>query len=183
MSGRKQDDSQILSVRLPHEFVRRLDRYLDWSVFYRRVKLSRNAAMREALSNWLDHQEQLAGFLEPQAQREQFQAAYQSIAKRHDWAAIHHLRHLLPWPRERFDTVLEGLRAEHQIELERAEPGEISNPTIQDSSYNKNQEGRYNQLNSWVVVRTIRQQRLRPRRVDRSPRLQVVRRLDRIMWR
>ena len=133
MPGRKQDDSQILSVRLPHEIVRRLDRYLDWSVFYRRVKLSRNAAMREALSNWLDHQEQLAGFLEPQAQREQFQAAYQSIAQRHDWATIHHLRHLLPWPRERFDAVLEGLRAAHQIELERAEPCEVSNQTIQDS--------------------------------------------------
>jgi hypothetical protein len=129
----KQDDSQILSVRLPHELVRRLDRYLDWSEFYRRVKSSRNAAMREALSNWLDHQEQLAGFLEPQAQRRQFQAAYRSIAKRHEWAAIPHLRHLLPWPRERFDAVLEGLRAEHQIELERAEPGEISNQTIEDS--------------------------------------------------
>jgi predicted transcriptional regulator len=103
--GKKQVDSQILSVRLPHALVRRLDRYLDWSAFYRRVKSSRNAAMRDALSHWLDHQEQLAGFLEPQAQREQFQAAYHSVAKRHDWAAIHRLRPLLPWPRERFDAV------------------------------------------------------------------------------
>ncbi len=133
MPGKKQDDSQVVSVRLPHELVRRLDRYLDWSAFYRRVKSSRNGAMRDALSNWLDHQEQLAGFLEPQAQREQFQAAYRSIAKRRDWAAIHQLRHLLPWPRERFDTVLEGLRADHQVELERAEPAKMSDQAIQDS--------------------------------------------------
>ncbi len=133
MPGKKQVDSQILSVRLPHELVRRLDRSLDWSAFYRRVKSSRNAAMRDALSHWLDHQEQLAGFLDPQAQREQFQAAYRSIAKRHDWAAIHRLRHLLPWPRERFDAVLEGLRADHQVELERAEPSEMSDQAVQDS--------------------------------------------------
>ncbi len=133
MPGKKQDDSQVVSVRLPHELVRRLDRYLDWSAFYRRVKSSRNGAMRDALSNWLDHQEQLAGFLDPQAQREQFQAAYRSIAKRRDWAAIHQLRHLLPWPRERFDTVLEGLRADHQVELERAEPAKMSDQAIQDS--------------------------------------------------
>ncbi len=135
MPGKKQVDSQILRVRLPHELVRRLDRSLDWSEFYRRVKSSRNAAMREALSTWLDHQEQLAGFLEPQAQRQQFHAAYRSIAKRHDWAAIPHLRQLLPWPRERFDTVLEGLRADHQVELEGAKPGEIRNQAIQDSSH------------------------------------------------
>jgi predicted transcriptional regulator len=131
--GKKQDDSQVISLRLPHELVRRLDRYLDWSAFYRRVKSSRNAAMRDALSNWLDHQEQLAGFLDPQAQREQFQAAYRSLGTRHDWVAISQLRHLLPWPRERFHTVLEGLRADHQVELERAEPGEMSDQAIQDS--------------------------------------------------
>jgi hypothetical protein len=89
--------------------------------------------MRDALSNWLDHQEQLAGFLEPHAQRQQFQAAYRSLNKRHDWVAIHLLRHLLPWPRERFDAVLEGLRADHQVELERAEPGEMSDSAIQDN--------------------------------------------------
>jgi metal-responsive CopG/Arc/MetJ family transcriptional regulator len=62
MPGENQDGSQIVSVRLPHELIRRLDRYLDWSAFYRRVKSSRNAAIREALGNWLDDQEQLAGF-------------------------------------------------------------------------------------------------------------------------
>ena len=58
MPEKKQDSWRILSVRLPHELSQRLDRYLDWSAFYRRVQSSRNAAMREALSNWLDEQEQ-----------------------------------------------------------------------------------------------------------------------------
>ncbi|MEE9147849.1 MAG: hypothetical protein V3U27_10705 [Candidatus Tectomicrobia bacterium] len=133
MTGKKQDDSQVLSVRLPHELIRRLDRYLDWSEFYRGVKSSRNAAMRASLSGWLDEHEQLAGFLEPQAQRKQFQAAYRSIAPHHDWVAIHRLRHLLPWPRERFDTVLEGLRADHHVELESAESSDLSPQVIQDS--------------------------------------------------
>ncbi len=62
MPGEKQDGSRIVSVRLPHELMRRLDRSLDWSAFYRRVTSSRNAAIREALGNGLDAQEQLAGF-------------------------------------------------------------------------------------------------------------------------
>ena len=50
MPEKKQDRWQIVSVRLPHELSQRLDRSLDWSAFYRRVKASRNAAIREALS-------------------------------------------------------------------------------------------------------------------------------------
>ena len=133
MPEKKRDGWQIISVRLPHELIRRLDRYLDWSEFYRGVKSSRNAAMRESLQSWLDEHEQLAGFLELQAQREQFQAAYRSFTKRHDWVSIHGLRHRLPWPRERFDTVLEGLRADHQVELESAESSDLSPQVIQDS--------------------------------------------------
>ncbi len=133
MPDQNPDDSQVLSLRLPHELIRRLDRYLDWRELYQRVKSSRNAALREALGYWLDDQEQLAGFLEPQAQRRQFQSAYHSLSKRHDWVAIHRLRQLMPWPRERFDAVVEALRADHQIELERAEPGEMSDPAIQES--------------------------------------------------
>ena len=133
MPEKKRDSWQIVSVRLPHELSRRLDRYLDWSEFYRQVKSSRNAAIREALSQWLDDQEQRAGFLDPQAQREQFQVAYRSVAKRHDWVDIHRLRQLLPWPRERFDTVLEGLRADHQVELESAECDALDAQAVQDS--------------------------------------------------
>ena len=133
MPEKKPDDSQIVSVRLPHELIRRLDRYLDWCDFSRRAKSSRNAALRQALSSWLDDQEQRAGFLEPQAQRQQFHSAYHSLSKRHEWVAIARLRQLMPWPRERFDAVVEALRAESQVELERAEPGEMSEQAIQES--------------------------------------------------
>lgn len=63
MPEAKPGDSQIVSVRLPHELVRRLDRYLDWHERSRRRPSSRNAAIRQALSLWLDDQEQLAGYL------------------------------------------------------------------------------------------------------------------------
>jgi len=62
MPDQNPDDSQVLSLRLPHELIRRLDRYLDWRELYQRVKSSRNAALREALGSWLDDQEQRAGF-------------------------------------------------------------------------------------------------------------------------
>lgn len=133
MSDRKPDGTQIVSVRLPRELIQRLDRYLDWQDLSRQSTSSRNAAIRQALSSWLDDQEQLAGFLESQAQRQQFQSAYHSLSKRHDWVSIHRLRQLIPWPRERFDAVVEALRADQQVELKRAEPGEISDPMIQES--------------------------------------------------
>ena len=63
MPDRKLDDSQIGSVRLPRDLIQRLDRYLDWKELYGKAKSSRNAAIRQALSTWLDDQEQLAGFL------------------------------------------------------------------------------------------------------------------------
>jgi len=83
MPRKKQDHWQVVSVRLPYELAQRLDRYLDWSACTRQGNASRNAAMREALSSWLDDQEQRAGFLAPHAQRQQFRAAYQSIAHGH----------------------------------------------------------------------------------------------------
>ena len=133
MPENNQDGSQIISVRLPHELIRRLDRYLDWSESSRQVQSSRNAGMRQALSSWLDDQEQLAGLIEPQALRQQFLAAYQSLSNGCDPVAIHRLRPLLCWPRERFDAIVEGLRADHQVELESAESGTLSPQAIQDS--------------------------------------------------
>ena len=131
MPEEKSDNWQIVSVRLPHELIQRLDRYLDWRERHRRLKSSRNAALREALGLWLDDQEQRAGFLEPQAQRQQFQNAYHSLSKRHGWVAIHRLRQLMPWPRERFDAMVEALRADQQVDLERAEPDDMSEPARQ----------------------------------------------------
>jgi hypothetical protein len=133
MPRHKQETWQVVSVRLPHALVRRLDRYLDWSTGHRPGTSSRNAAMREALHTWLTHQEQVAGFLDPHTQRRQFHAAYQSIAQGPAGAAIHQLRPLLPWPPEQFDTVLEGLRADHHVELERAEPDAMSAQALQSS--------------------------------------------------
>ena len=132
MPDKKPDDSQIVSVRLPRELIQRLDRYRDWRDRQRQRKSSRNAALRDALSSWLDDQEQHAGFLEPQTQRQQFQSAYHSLSKRHEWVAVHRLRQLIPWPRERFDAVVETLRAQNQVELERAEIGEMSDHMIQE---------------------------------------------------
>jgi predicted DNA-binding protein len=133
MPRKEQGSSQVVSVRLPDELIRRLDRYLDWSDHGRRGKSSRNAAVREALNTWLAEQEQLAGFLHPQTLHQQFHAAYQSVRQGDDGVPIHRLRHLLPWPRERFDAVLEGLRADHHVELERAGPGELSDQEAQES--------------------------------------------------
>ena len=134
MPNSKPDDTQIVSVRLPRDLLQRLDRYLDWQSLHRQATSSRNAAIRQALNSWLDDQEQRAGFLEPQAQRQQFQSAYYSLSKRHGWVAIDHLRQLMPWSRERFDAMVETLRADHQVELERAEPGEMSENAI-DACY------------------------------------------------
>src|SRR6266852_1869455 len=135
MPTREPNDSRIVSVRLPDDLIQRLDRYLDWCATARRRDTTRNAAIREALSAWLDDQEQRAGLVEPHALRQQFLVAYQSRSNGRDPFAIHRLRHLLPWPRERFDAVVEGLRADHHVELQSAESGGLSAQTIHDSSH------------------------------------------------
>jgi len=118
MPRKEPDDSRVVSVRLPDTLLQRLDRYLDWRASHRRVSSTRNAALREALSAWLDQQEQLAGLLQPHTLRRQFQATYHSIRHHHNGVPIYRLRELLQWPRERFDAVLEALRADQQVELE-----------------------------------------------------------------
>lgn len=133
MAENKLDTWQIVSVRFPHDLLQRLDRYLDWCARSRRAKCSRNAAIREALSGWLDAQEQRAGFVEPHAQRQQFQRAYHSLSTHHEWVAIDRLRQLLPWPRERFDTMVEALRADEHVELERANPDTLSEHALHAS--------------------------------------------------
>jgi hypothetical protein len=133
MTANKPDTWQIVSVRLSHDLLQRLDRYLDWSTRSRRAPSSRNAAIREALSGWLDAQEQRAGFVEPHAQRQQFQRVYHSLSPHHEWVAIQRLRQLLPWPRERFDTMVEALRADDHVALERADPDTMSAQSLHES--------------------------------------------------
>ena len=132
MPEKKPEASQVVSVRLPHELLQRLDRYLDWNALYRGDKSSRNAAIRHALSSWLSMTKSSELGSDPHRQQQQFYHAYQSLNKRHEWVAIHRLRQLMPWSRERFDAVLEALRADHHVELERAEPGPMSEQTLQE---------------------------------------------------
>src|SRR6266850_6705360 len=122
MASRAPDAAQIVSVRFPDELLRRLDRSLDWRETARRGPASRNAAIREALSTWLDEQEFVAGLVSPEIWRRQFQAAYARVSPEHAWVPLHRLRQQLQWPAERCEAVVEGLRAERQVELERAEP-------------------------------------------------------------
>src|SRR5712691_6884321 len=89
--------------------------------------------MREALRGWLDQQEQLAGLLDPHVLRQQCQAAYDSLRPSPDGVPIHRLRRLLRWPRERFDAVLEALRAAQAVDLEALTEPADDDPATQDS--------------------------------------------------
>jgi hypothetical protein len=133
MPRKEPDASRVVSVRLPDDLLQRLDRYLDWSAPHRRVPSTRNAAIREALSAWLDQQEQRAGLLQPHMLRRQFQATYNSIRNHHDGVPISRLRELLRWPRERFEAVLEALRADQQVELEVLKDHALEAHASQDS--------------------------------------------------
>ncbi len=133
MPSKEQDSSSILSVRLPDELIQRLDRYLDWWETSRRVKSSRNAALREALSTWLEAQEHEAGLVQSHTLHQQFRTACHSLAHSPNGVGIHRLRQTLQWPRERFDAVVEELRAAHHVELEGGNAGTMSARDIQDS--------------------------------------------------
>jgi hypothetical protein len=89
--------------------------------------------MREALRGWLDQQEQLAGLLDPQVLQQQFQAAYDSLGPSPDGVPIYRLRRLLQWPRERFDAVLEALRAARSVDLDALTEQAVDAQATQDS--------------------------------------------------
>jgi predicted transcriptional regulator len=133
MPNRAPHDPRIVSVRLPDDLIQRLDRYLDWCATSRRRHTTRHAAIREAWRAWLDDHEQRAGLVEPHTLRQQFQAAYQRLHPHHDGVPIHQLRHLLQWPRERFDTILEALRAAQQVDLEVGTARELGPQALADS--------------------------------------------------
>jgi len=133
MPSKEQESSSILSIRLPDELIQRLDRSLDWWETSRRVKASRNAVLREALSQWLEAHEHEAGLVHAPALRHQFWSAVHRLTHSPHEVRIHRLRQTLPWPRERFDAMLEALRAEQHIVLEEGLPGAMSARDIQDS--------------------------------------------------
>ncbi len=135
MPRKEPDASRVVSVRLPDALLQRLDRSLDWSASHRRVPSTRNAAIREALRAWLDQQEPRAGLLQPHMLRRQFQATYNRLRHHHDGVPISRLRELLRWPRERFDAVLEALRADQHVELEGLKDHALEAHASQDSSH------------------------------------------------
>lgn len=55
-------------------------------------------------------------------ERAAFLAAYQEIGQGRSFVRIHRLRDALPWPRERFDRVLEALATDYTIELHGGDP-------------------------------------------------------------
>jgi hypothetical protein len=139
MPSKEPEDSRIVSVRLPNTLVQRLDRLLDWQTTHRWRPSTRNAAMRDALRGWLDQQEQLAGLLDPQVLQQQFQAAYDSLRPSPDGAPIYRLRRLLQWPRERFDAVLEALRAAQSVALDALTEQTLDAQATQDSYHGHGQ--------------------------------------------
>jgi Arc/MetJ-type ribon-helix-helix transcriptional regulator len=133
MPKHAQDQGRIVRVHLPADLLQRLDRVLDWQATARQRPATRHAAVREALRAWLDDHEQRAGLVEPHRLWHQFQTAYQRLASHHDGVPIHQLRQRLPWPRERFDTVLEALRAAQQVDLEAGTASELGPQALADS--------------------------------------------------
>ena len=133
MPSKEQESSSILSIRLPDELIQRLDRYLDWWETARRLTSSRNAVMREALSQWLEVHEHAAGFVHAPTLRHQFWSAARRLAQGPHGIRIHRLRQTLQWPRAHFDTVLEALRAEQEVVLEEGDAGAMSARDIHDS--------------------------------------------------
>lgn len=133
MPKHSQNQARIVSVRLPADLLQRLDRVLDWQATARERPATRNAAIREALRAWLDDHEQRAGLVEPHRLWQQFQTAYHSLASHHEGVPIHQLRQRLSWPRERFDTVLEALRATQHVDLETGTARELSSQALADS--------------------------------------------------
>src|SRR5437879_13676637 len=134
MPSKEQESSSILSIRLPDELIQRLDRYLDWWETFRRVKASRNAVLREALSQWLEAHEHEAGLVHAPTLRHQFWNAVHRLAQGPHEARIHRLRQTLPWPRARFDAMFDARRAAQHILLEDGLPATMSGLHRQASS-------------------------------------------------
>ena len=126
MPSKEHDTSSVVSLRLSDALLERLDRYLDWMESHRAEKLSRNHVIRQALTQWLDTQEEQGGMTHPDVLRRHFHAAYTSLRSGRDAVEIHRLRHLLGWPGDRFDAMVEQLRAESQVALHIGAPRGLS---------------------------------------------------------
>jgi hypothetical protein len=126
MPRHPQSDSSVISLRLSDALLERLDHYIDWMQVHQHQKRSRNHVLRLALTEWLEAEEAKGAMTHPDVLRERFQNAYTSLRKRKGKVAIHQLRSLLGWPADRFDAVLEHLRAESEVVLHRGDPSRLS---------------------------------------------------------
>jgi hypothetical protein len=133
MPSKEHDHSSIVSLRLPDGLLARLERYLDWMETRQGDKSSRNQAMRQALTQWLDAQEAHAGLTHPAILRRHFHAAYTSLRQGQATVAIHRLRHLLNWPVDRFDALVEHLRATSHVVLHVGDASGLSEDERRDS--------------------------------------------------
>jgi predicted transcriptional regulator len=119
-------ESSVISLRLSDALLDRLDHYLDWIEVHQQRKLSRNHVLRLALTQWLEAEEAKEAMTHPDVLQERLHATYNSLRKRKNGVAIHRLRQLLNWPADRFDAVLEHLRAESKVVLHRGDPRRLS---------------------------------------------------------
>ncbi len=137
MPSQEQGDSSIVSLRLADTLLDRLDRYLDWMETRRGEKSSRNRVMRQALTQWLTSQEEQGGMTHPDILRAHFHNAYTSLRSGQGLVEIHRLRRLLNWPTDRFDALVEQLRADSQVALHIDNPSGLSEEEKRHS-YNVN---------------------------------------------
>lgn len=137
MPSKEHVTSSIVSLRLSDALIERLDRYLDWIETHSAEKSSRNHAIRQALTQWLDMQEEQGGMTHPDVLRRHFHAAYTSLRRGRDEVEIHRLRHLLNWPWDRFDAMVEQLRAESRVSLHVGDASGLSDEA-QRQSYEVN---------------------------------------------
>lgn len=126
MSSKAPDGSSVISLRLSDTLLERLNRYLDWMETHRGEKSSRNHVIRQALTQWLDRQEAQGGMTHPGLLRQRFHATYTSLRSGQQRVDIHRIRRLLNWPTDRFDALLEQLRAESQVALHAGDPSGLS---------------------------------------------------------
>ena len=66
-------------------------------------------------------------------ERAAFQAAYNELGQGRSFIRIHRLRDALPWPRERFERVLQALVADYTVELHGGDPSVMTEEELRYS--------------------------------------------------
>ena len=133
MPSQEHDRSSVVSLRLPDTLLERLHCYLDWMEIHRGDKLSRNQTICQALAQWLDMAEEQGEMTHPDVLRRHFHAAYTSLRNGQNQVEIYRLRRLLKWPPDRFDAIVEQLRAASQVVLDVGDPDDLSDEEQQHS--------------------------------------------------